>query len=89
MRIESIERVIIVGIAGIDHLINTNCEEGKGLNLLIIDELLDATDENGLTNVFRALNDTQTTSLVVSHGNIAENYPNRLIINKQNGVSFI
>ena len=82
-------RVELANILAIHHLINTNCEEGKGLNLLIIDELLDATDENGLTNVFRALNDTQTTSLVVSHGNIAENYPNRLIINKQNGVSFI
>lgn len=82
-------RVELASILAIHHLINTNCEEGKGLNLLIIDELLDATDESGLTNVFRALNDTQTTSLVVSHGNIAENYPNRLIINKQNGVSFI
>lgn len=82
-------RVELANILAIHHLINTNCEEGKGLNLLIIDELLDATDENGLTNVFRALNDTQTTSLVVSHGNVAENYPNRLIINKQNGVSFI
>lgn len=82
-------RVELANILAIHHLINTNCEDGKGLNLLIIDELLDATDENGLTNVFRALNETQTTSLVVSHGNVAENYPNRLIINKQNGVSFI
>ena len=70
-------------------LSNVNCEDGKGLNLLVIDEILDCTDEAGLANVFKALNDTQVTALVVSHGNIAENYPNRLVVTKQNGVSSI
>lgn len=82
-------RVALANILALHKLTNVNCEEGKGLNLLVFDEILDATDEQGLSNVFQALNDTQITSLVVSHGNIAENYPNRLIINKQNGISFI
>lgn len=82
-------RVELANILALHKLTNVNCEEGKGLDLLIFDEILDATDEQGLTNVFKALNDTQITSLVVSHGNIAENYPNRLVINKRNGVSFI
>lgn len=82
-------RVELANILALHKLTNVNCEEGKGLNLLIFDEILDATDEQGLTNVFNALNETHITSLVVSHGNIAENYPNRLVVNKRNGVSFI
>mgnify|MGYP003304368377 CR=1 FL=1 len=82
-------RVELANILALHKLTNVNCEELKGLNLLIFDEILDATDEQGLTNVFKALNDTQITSLVVSHGNIAENYPNRLIVNKRDGVSFL
>lgn len=82
-------RVELANILALHKLTNVNCEEGKGLNLLIFDEILDATDEQGLTNVFQALNETHITSLVVSHGNVAENYPNRLVVNKQNGVSFL
>lgn len=82
-------RVELASVLALHKLSNVNCEEGKGLNLLVIDEILDCTDEEGLANVFKALNDTQVTALVVSHGNIAENYPNRLIVTKQNGVSTI
>nr|DAV48420.1 MAG TPA: STRUCTURAL MAINTENANCE OF CHROMOSOMES PROTEIN [Caudoviricetes sp.] len=80
-------RVELASVLALHKLSNVNCEDGKGLNLLIIDEILDSTDESGLSNVFKALNDTQVTALVVSHGNIAENYPNRLIVSKKNGVS--
>ncbi len=82
-------RVELASVLALHKLSNVNCEEGKGLNLLVIDEILDCTDEIGLANVFKALNDTQVTALVVSHGNIAENYPNRLVVTKQNGVSTI
>ena len=82
-------RVELANILALHKLTNVNCEEGKGLNLLVFDEILDATDEQGLTNVFKALNNTHITSLVVSHGNIAENYPNRLVVNKHNGISFL
>ena len=82
-------RVELASVLALHKLSNVNCEDGKGLNLLVIDEILDCTDEAGLANVFKALNDTQVTALVVSHGNIAENYPNRLVVTKQNGVSSI
>lgn len=82
-------RVELANILALHKLTNVNCESSKGLNLLVFDEILDAADEQGLSNVFKAINDTQITSLVVSHGNVAENYPNRLIINKHNGISFI
>lgn len=82
-------RVNLANILAMNKLTNVNCMEGKGLDLLILDEILDATDESGLANIFEALNSLQITSLVVSHGNIAENYPHKLVVNKQNGVSFI
>lgn len=82
-------RVELANILAMHKLTNISCADGKGLDLLIFDEILDATDEKGLANIFKALNDTQITSLVVSHGNVAENYPNRLIIHKHNGISYI
>ena len=82
-------RVELASVLALHKLSNVNCEEGKGLNLLVIDEILDCTDETGLANVFKTLNEAQVTALVVSHGNVAENYPNRLVVTKQNGISTI
>ena len=82
-------RVNLANILAMHDLTNASCDDGKGLNLLVLDEILDATDESGLANIFSSLNNLQITSIVVSHGNIAENYPHRLVVNKQHGVSFI
>lgn len=82
-------RVNLASILAMNKLINSNCEDGKGLDLLILDEILEASDETGLANIFSALNDLQITSLIVSHGNVAENYPYKLIVNKKNGISYI
>lgn len=82
-------RINLANILAMQKLTNVNCEDGKGLDLLVLDEVLEATDESGLTSIFDALNSLQITSLVVSHGNIAENYPFKLIVNKKNGVSFL
>lgn len=80
-------RVNLASILALHKLTNVNCGEDKGLDLLILDEILDATDESGLANMFDALNSLQITSLVVSHGQIAEAYPYRLTVTKQNGIS--
>lgn len=82
-------RVNLANILAMHKLTNVNCVDDKGLDLLILDEILDACDEGGLSNMFNALNQLKITSLVVSHGNIAENYPYKLVVNKQNGISFI
>ena len=82
-------RVELANVLALHKLSNVNCEDNKGLNLLVIDEILDCTDETGLANVFKALNSIKITSLIITHGNIAENYQNRLLITKQNGVSKI
>lgn len=82
-------RVNLANILAMHKLTNINCDDDKGLDLLILDEILEATDEQGLSNIFDALNQLQITSLVVSHGNIAEGYPYKTVVNKLNGVSFI
>ena len=81
-------RVNLANILAMHKLTNINCDDNKGLDLLILDEILEATDEQGLSNIFDALNQL-ITSLVVSHGNIAENYPYKTVVNKLNGISFI
>lgn len=82
-------RVNLANILAMHKLTNVNCDEGKGLDLLVLDEILEATDEQGLSNIFDALNQLQITALVVSHGNIAEGYPYKTVVNKLNGVSYI
>lgn len=80
-------RVNLASILALHKLTNVNCNDDKGLDLFILDEILDATDEAGLANMFDALNALQITSMVVSHGQIAEAYPYRLTVTKQNGIS--
>lgn len=82
-------RVNLANILAMHKLTNTTCDDDKGLDLLILDEILEATDEQGLANIFDALNQLQITALVVSHGNIAESYPYKTVVNKLNGVSYV
>lgn len=82
-------RVELAMILAMNKLTNASCDDKKGLDLLVLDEILEAVDEQGLNNIFNALNRLQITSLVVSHGNIAENYPYKTVVNKFNGVSYL
>lgn len=82
-------RVNLATILAMQKLINGNCDTDKGLDLLVLDEILEAVDEEGLASMFSALNNLSLTALVVSHGNIAESYPYTLKIVKENGESRI
>lgn len=82
-------RVNLATILAMQKLVNCNCEDGKGLDLLVLDEILEAVDEVGLAAMFEALNALGGTVLVVSHGNVAEGYPHKLVITKENGESRI
>ncbi len=82
-------RVNLATILAMQKLINSNCELDKGLDLLVLDEILEAVDEDGLSSMFNALNTLGITALVVSHGNISESYPHKLIITKEHGYSAI
>ena len=82
-------RVNLATILAMQKLVNCNCEDGKGLDLLVLDEILEAVDEVGLAAMFEALNALGGTVLVVSHGNVAAGYPHKLVITKENGESRI
>lgn len=82
-------RVNLATILAMQKLVNANCDDGKGLNLLVLDEILEAVDEAGLASMFEALNALGGTVLVVSHGNVAEGYPHKLVITKEHGESRI
>lgn len=82
-------RVELASILSMNQLTNENCDNGKGLDLLIADEVLDSADEQGLASVFNALNKTKVTSLIVSHGLTNESYPNKITVVKCNGISSI
>ena len=82
-------RVNLATILAMQKLVNCNCEDGKGLDMLVLDEILEAVDEAGLAAMFEALNALGGTVLVVSHGNVAEGYPHKLVITKENGESRI
>lgn len=82
-------RVNLATILAMQKLINSNCELDKGLDLLVLDEILEAVDEDGLSSMFNALNTLGITALVVSHGNISESYPHKLVITKEYGYSTI
>lgn len=82
-------RVELASILAMHTLTNTDCDDGKGLDLLVLDEILEAVDEQGLSSIFDALNRLEVTALVVSHGNIAEGYPYRTVVSKLNGISYI
>lgn len=82
-------RVNLATILAMQKLVNASCELDKGLDLLVLDEILEAVDENGLSSMFAALNHLGITALVVSHGNVAEGYPHKLVVTKENGESKI
>ena len=82
-------RVNTASILAMQRLVNGNCPYGGGLDLLCMDEILDAVDADGLASVFAALNKQSVTALVVSHGLVQENYPHRITVTKENGASRI
>lgn len=82
-------RLNLACILSLHTLTNSNCEDGKGLDFIIIDELLDKSDEVGMTTYCDALNKLKQTSLLITQGGISEGYPHKLLVTKRQGVSTI
>jgi exonuclease SbcC len=70
-------------------LINLNAGEGKGLDFLVIDEIMDAADAAGLMGMIRGMNKMSMTVLMVSHGALDANYENVVTVVKEKGKSTI
>ena len=82
-------RVNLATILAMQKLVNSNCEGDKGLDLLVLDEILAAVDEEGNAKMFESINRLGITALVVSHGAVSEGYIHTLTIRKENGESRI
>lgn len=82
-------RLNLACILSLHTLTNSNCEDGKGLDFIIIDELLDKSDEVGIATYCDALNKLKQTSLLITQGAVAEGYPHKLLVTKRQGVSTI
>lgn len=82
-------RLNLACILSLHTLINSNCDDGKGLDFLIIDEVLDKSDEVGMATYCEALNRLNQTALLITQGNVAEGYPHKLLIVKKQGISTI
>ena len=82
-------RINLASIIALQRLTNANCENGKGLDLAIYDEILDASDESGIASYCEMINKMRLTSLVVTQGLVSESYKYRIVVTKQNGISTI
>lgn len=82
-------RVYLANILAMQKITNSNCDGGKGLDLLIEDEILDCSDESGMMSFCNALNELGVTSMLVTQVPVSESYPHRLLVSKQNGESKI
>lgn len=79
--------VNLATILTMHRMINLSAGEGKGLDLLVIDEILDAADATGLMQMIRAMNRLGMTVLMVSHGALDANYEHTVVVEKERGKS--
>ena len=82
-------RINLASVIALQRLTNANCNDGKGLDLAIYDEILDASDESGIASYCEMINKMRLTSLVVTQGLVSESYKYRVVVTKQNGISTI
>jgi exonuclease SbcC len=79
-------RVDMCQILAVQHLINLNSPTG-GLNLLVTDEILESVDSRGIHEIARKLDNLDKNILLVTHAGADVPFPNRILIEKRNGVS--
>lgn len=82
-------RIMLAGILAMQHLTNINCEDDKGLSLLVIDEVLEASDYSGLMSYTDALNALGVTTILVTQNGVSEQYTHQLLVRKEGGISTI
>lgn len=82
-------RIYLASILGIQHLINLSLN-GRGLDLLILDESLGALDSRGVVNICNILNQLGVTVLMITQ-NVSNdvNISNKILVVRENEVSRI
>lgn len=82
-------RMYLASILGIQHLINLSAD-GKGLDLLMLDESLGALDSRGVVNICNILNSLGVTTLMITQ-NVSNdvNVSNKILVVREDEVSKI
>ena len=80
-------RVMLAGILGIQHLINLSTN-GRGLNLLLLDEVFPGIDSKGQEKIINTLNKLGITVMLITQ-NVSDNLnvENKITVVKKVGVS--
>ena len=80
-------RVMLAGILGIQHLINLSTN-GRGLNLLLLDEVFPGIDSKGQEKIINTLNKLGITVMLITQ-NVSDNLnvENKITVVKKGGVS--
>lgn len=82
-------RVNLASILGLQKLTNHSADNGKGLDIVVLDEILEASDTTGIESSCEALNKLKVTSLIVTQNPIVGAEVNTLVVKKENGYSEI
>lgn len=80
-------RVTLAGVLGIQHLINLSTN-GRGLNLLLLDEVFPGIDSKGQEKIINTLNKIGITVMMITQ-NVSDNLnvDNKITVIKENGIS--
>lgn len=80
-------RVNLAGVLGIQHLINLSTN-GRGLNLICLDECFNGIDSEGQENIIKVLEKVGVTILMITQ-NVSDSFnnKNKLYVVKENKVA--
>lgn len=81
-------RIDICNILALQKLINLSSKSG-GLNLLILDEIIESVDSSGVNEILNQLNSLNQCIYVITHASNMHNFENKIEIVKQNSISKI
>lgn len=81
-------RIEVSTILAINNLVNLSTE-GGGINIAILDEVLESLDGIGLDSIVEALQELGQTIILITHGAVNTNKAEQITVVKENGISYI
>lgn len=81
-------RIDISTILALQKLINLSSNSG-GLDLLLLDEIIESVDAAGVSEIMKQLNTIGQTIAVITHANQVREFTNQTVVVKQNKISKI
>jgi len=80
-------RINIAATLALNSLLNLSCEHGKGLNFVVLDELMGSLDRLGVGLTMESLSKLNQSILAISHVEPKSPYRHTLNVIKENGYS--